>query len=1052
MQGVIEYAERHLTDISHESELDSRRNLAFNMAMSVRLFSPTLLTLISLLNLAKADDVPQWIWREQASRPSPAGERGYVVYKFHLGSKVEKAVIDAAAAGALEIFVNGKSVGTSAEIRQPVKADIAAHLTGWQENTVAIFARTTADHMGVVAQLTLDFEYGKRQIISSSPDWRISLDNPKDWNQPSFDSSGWQRTVALAKLGDAPMGNVFESVSAATPASELSVPDGFKIELVRSAAQREGSWISMGKDAKGRLYVSPQNAIPESGFQKSDKWGGIWRATLDATGHVTAWEKVPVPIGDCMGMLWAYDSLYLCGNGPEGRAIYRCKDTNKDDTLDDWTLFKKIPGGQGEHGAHAMVLGPDQQLYVLCGNSTPLVEGTAKLSPFKNYEEDDVLPRIKDPVATFFDKVKTPYGYVLKTDEHGSQWQLWCGGMRNAYDFDFNEDGELFTYDSDMEWDVGLPWYRPTRLLHLVAGGEYGFREGSAKQPVYYPDTMGSAANIGLGSPTGVKFGKEAKFPEVYKEACYILDWTYGRILAVWPRPQGGSYTANLVGSKTFTEFVKGKGLPVTDLEFGNDGAMYFTVGGRGTQGGLYRVTWVGTEPDKAAIPTAPVAPEVIASAKLLREERKELEASLSGKSKLDLEQLWPKLASPEVGYAARVALEALAVSVYQAKALAETNPAIAHPALLALVRCSEKQQQNTILAAWAKLDVRNAGDYRVPQISIARFGLPNADLVKLLLSRTNLSWSESMTSEARSTHREASLLRVALQDPSVVSSLLPALQFQDKLPDVDPLVFGPQEESIYYARLLAEIPATSFEPEQRKTYFKWFPWSAKLKGGNSFSKFLQAIRQRALDKLPEPERAKEEAAYQEALVAQQSAQQAAKVTGPARTFVKPWTLAELEPALGAVKAGRNFARGKEIYTSILCAKCHLFKGDGGNVGPDLSGIGGRFAAKDILEAMIDPNKAISEQYSALIVETGETSHMGLIAAETPETLTLYADAFGETKVTIPVKDIKKREPAKTSLMPPGLLNNLQQEEILDLLAFLISGGDEASEHFKATP
>jgi hypothetical protein len=137
------------------------------------------------------------------------------------------------------------------------------------------------------------------------------------------------------------------------------------------------------------------------------------------------------------------------------------------------------------------LLGPDgKSLYIAHGNSTPLVEGIDPNSAYRNYAEDILIPRVMDPVATFFDKLKIPYGHVLKTDENGAKWESIAGGFRNHYDMDFNADGELFTYDSDMEWDAGLPWYRPTRVLHVVPGAEYGFREGNQKWPEYYEDSL----------------------------------------------------------------------------------------------------------------------------------------------------------------------------------------------------------------------------------------------------------------------------------------------------------------------------------------------------------------------------------------------------------------------------------------------------------------------------------------------------------------------------------------------------------------------------------
>ncbi len=423
--------------------------------------------------------------------------------------------------------------------------------------------------------------------------------------------------------------------AAVTPPEQIKVPPGFKVELLREAGPREGSWICMAQDDQGRLYISPQGAIPESGFNKDSKWGGIWRVTLgksaqssvlssqsgkaDATNRKLStehwalstpaemkWERVQVPVGDAMGMLWAFDSLYVSGMGPQGRGIYRCKSSKGDDNLDTATLFKAIPGGAGEHGAHAIILGPDKKLYIVNGNSTGILDGLAPDSPYRHWGEDDLLPRLKDPVATFFDKIKAPYGCVYRTDADGTKWELFAGGFRNPYDIAFNPDGELFTYDSDMEWDRGLPWYRPTRILHVVPGGEYGFREGSAKWPAYFPDSLPAVADIGVGCPTGIKFGTDAKgWPEKYRRALFLHDWTYGRILAVTLHEKGASYTAkNDLTSYTFPKdaeangdvevFLSGKGMPVTDLEFLRDGSMVFTVGGRGTAAALYRVSYQG--------------------------------------------------------------------------------------------------------------------------------------------------------------------------------------------------------------------------------------------------------------------------------------------------------------------------------------------------------------------------------------------------------------------------------------------------------------------------
>ncbi len=74
--------------------------------------------------------------------------------------------------------------------------------------------------------------------------------------------------------------------------------------------------------------------------------------------------------------------------------------------------------------------------------------------------------------------IMAPGGEILRSDDDGKTWKRVVAGFRNEYDFAFNADGELFTFDSDMEWDVGLPWYRPVRVNHCPIGAEFGWRNG----------------------------------------------------------------------------------------------------------------------------------------------------------------------------------------------------------------------------------------------------------------------------------------------------------------------------------------------------------------------------------------------------------------------------------------------------------------------------------------------------------------------------------------------------------------------------------------------
>jgi putative heme-binding domain-containing protein len=820
----------------------------------------------------------------------------------------------------------------------------------------------------------------------------------------------------------------------ATPADQIKVPPGFKVELLRSAKDGEGSWSSMAIDATGRLYLSPQGAVPGSGFSKDNTWGGLWRVTLDRNGQIAAWEKIPVPVGDSMGMLWAFDSLYVSGQGPEGRGIYRLKDSNGDDTLDSASLWKAVPGGNGEHGAHALVLGPDgKSIYIAHGNSTPLIEGVDPNSPYRNYGEDILIPRVMDPVATFFDKIKSPYGCVLKTDENGTKWELIAAGFRNHYDMDFNADGQLFTYDSDMEWDAGLPWYRPTRVLHVVSGGEYGFREGNQKWPESYEDSLPAAVDVGFGCPTGVKFGTSSNYPEKYRRAFFIMDWTFGRLLAVHLKPKGSTYTAsNPLKSYTYPKgpessddvevFLAGKGMPLTDLEFGKDGAMYFTVGGRGTQGGLYRVSWQPNAEqrdrarleDEAVYRTTPGRNDAIA-----RETREKL---IAGR-----ENVWSHLGSPDrfLRYTSRVALEAQPRASWRPDPALEANPRAALTSLLALARVGSKEDQAVLLKTLAKYPLDSLDEelkllkLRVIKVSFIRQGRPDTDLVNLAVEKLGKQYP----AKSWPLNRELGELLIWLGAPDAVEKTLSLLESSKS-----------QEEQIWYACLLRE--AQNWMPSQRERYFDWFPKSRIFHGGNSFVKFIERIKDQALARVPEAERGR-----LAELASKPPPAPAPFIPAVVRQFQKAWTVADFDGEFAKVANGRNLARGKEIFASTQCASCHHFGMDGGNIGPDLTGVGGRFQPRDILEAIVDPSKAISEQYASFVftMKNGETA-VGQVANETNFYYDIIEDPIRGAHRQLGKSNLVKKEMNSVSLMPPGLINVLTKDEVLDLLAFLTSG------------
>ncbi len=295
-------------------------------------------------------------------------------------------------------------------------------------------------------------------------------------------------------------------------------------------------------------------------------------------------------ITNVQGILSLNGNVFATGKGPDGLGLYRLEATENETHADKVTTLLKFTGEAAEHGCHAVTLGPDGLLYVVLGNHTQLAKEPAPTSPYHHPYEGDLVPKYEDPHGEAVG-IKAPCGTIVRTDVNGTFAEIFAGGLRNCYDIAFNRAGELFTWDSDMEWDVGLPWYRPTRLLHATPGAEFGSRSGWSVWPDYYFDGMPTLLDTGRGSPTGMVVYNHVMFPRRYHDALFMGDWSRGRILAIRLKPQGGTYKA-----ETET-FATGKPLNVTNLTVGPDGALYFCTGGRDSEGGIYRIVWQGTVP-----------------------------------------------------------------------------------------------------------------------------------------------------------------------------------------------------------------------------------------------------------------------------------------------------------------------------------------------------------------------------------------------------------------------------------------------------------------------
>jgi putative heme-binding domain-containing protein len=988
-----------------------------------------------------ANAAPNWIWLGDKAHDK---QTVYFRKVLQLKGGVRSVKLYATCDDAMELFINDKPAGEAAGWQTPIFRDVTEFFVTKGNpgkggpHVIAVRARNQASAAGLLVRLV--FEGGRTDpyAVITDATWKVSDKAEKGWQEPDFNDKDWAAATVVGKLGDKPWDLVNEVALAqaaklreppATPAEQLKVAKDFKVELLYSVPKdKEGSWVNLCMDPQGRLIAS-------------DQYGPLYRITPPPLGgkpESTKIEKLNLPIGEAQGLLWAFDSLYVMVNRGQKyeTGLYRVRDSNGDGELDEVKQLRALQGGGGEHGPHAVLLAPDgKSLYIVCGNQTRLTQFSSTRVP-PVWGEDHLLPRMPDG-NRFMTNVLGPGGAIYRVDPDGKDWEILSVGFRNQYDAAFNHHGDLFTYDADMEWDMNTPWYRPTRVCLAASGSEFGWRNGAGKWPAYYPDSLPAVVNIGPGSPTGVCFGYGAKFPAKYQEAFYICDWSYGKLYAVHLTPDGSAYKGEA------EEFVTGTPLPLTDVVVNpKDGAMYFAIGGRRTKSGLYRVTYAGKES------TAPAKSDDHGADQ--RALRRQLEAFHGRKDPKAVETAWPYLGHADryLRYAARTAIEHQDPKTWQDAALTEKNPAAALGALLALVRVrgtdpfhrtkatppvdealKAKVLETLDRLAWDKLnDGQRLDLLRIYAILFNRMGPPDEAARKRVIDRFDAVYP----AKSRELNAELCQLLVYLEAPSAAAK---SMELLAKAPT--------QEEQMEYAKSL-RVLKTGWTPELRKAYCAWFVRAATYKGGNSFGGFLRNIKNDAVATLTDQEKAD----LKEILEAKPTG---TVVVFKPRPFVKKWTLVELGPIVEKGLSNRDFDRGRVLFGEAKCFACHRFDNEGGALGPDLTGAAGRFSVRDLLESTVEPSKVISDQYGAVVITTtGGKVVTGRIVNLHGDGISVNTDMLDPNAlINVDRKQVDTMEPSKVSMMPEGLLDTLKEDEVLDLMAYLLSRGDRSHKMFR---
>ncbi|MCB1066489.1 MAG: c-type cytochrome, partial [Verrucomicrobiae bacterium] len=256
------------------------------------------------------------------------------------------------------------------------------------------------------------------------------------------------------------------------------------------------------------------------------------------------------------------------------------------------------------------------------------------------------------------------------------------------------------------------------------------------------------------------------------------------------------------------------------------------------------------------------------------------------------------------------------------------------------------------------------------------------------------------------------------------------------------------QEPQMEYARSLRFLK-TGWTPELRKQQLEWFLKAANYRGGASFSTFIEFIKKDSLATFTDAEKTE----HAELIAKKPETKSAIENLGAIFAGRTPtmWTLEELSEAAETGMTGRDFENGRKMFSGAACFACHRFGNAGGMTGPDLTGAGGRYSPHDFLDQVINPSKVISDQFAPIIVtkNNGE-SLSGVVVNLSGDNVTLNTDLSDPNQRTnVDRKEVKSIEVSEVSPMPPMLFAMLKKEEILDLLAYVLSGGDKENAMFQ---
>lgn len=586
---------------------------SFRRCFSIPLIACTVLSAL-LLNGACGEEA-QWIWTGNHTQGSVPKGSCYFRKSFVV-NQPQGGEIMVGGDDAYDVYVNGSRVVRGTGYSSLSRVDISEKLRRGRNVVAVKVENQSGDTAAFAARIQVQDEDGQWVSHSTGDGWKAETSPFPLWMLPVYNDRAWDPAVKFGSLGKTrPWDRVASQQydTAEQPATTAPVESTTEDPIVRPETTEPVATTQAEKEIESyeRFRVNKEFTVQR--VLPDETAGSLIAMTFNEFGQLivsreagplllvvdTNEDQIPdTPtvccdkVSSCQGLLSLNGDVYATGMGPDGSALYRLSDKDRDGFFETVVTLLKFTGGPSEHGPHGIALGPDGYLYITVGNHAGIETAFHESSPLKQYYEGDLVgPKYEDATGHAAG-VKAPGGTIIRLPVNVSKVELVAGGVRNAYDLAFDAEGEMFLHDSDMESDMGMSWYRPTQVYHTLAGAELGWRSGWSKWPDYWYDALPAMTETGRGSPTGMAVYNHYMFPTKYHNAIFTADWSEGRILAIRTKRNGATFTA------TTETFLEGEPLNVTDLEVGADGALYFCTGGRGTTGGIYRIQWRGTVPE----------------------------------------------------------------------------------------------------------------------------------------------------------------------------------------------------------------------------------------------------------------------------------------------------------------------------------------------------------------------------------------------------------------------------------------------------------------------